>query len=200
MTGTATTTLLVRLRSRQRRRWAARLPTSSPTPLIRHIPSTNGTAVSGTRLSYFTNAFGCADDRNRAQVLCCGSLGNRADNGCIRRLHAIVRQIKIRRGQCLTSTCGCVGSWTTSLRRWVRRLPVRRGHAADRGALVRPQPLHLAAAVQPGQCQSVGFVSDAQLKALLATTSATPAQIDELMRINQATRIARSGLPSCSWP
>jgi hypothetical protein len=36
----------------------------------------------------------------------------------------------------------------------------------------------------------VGFVSDAQLKAVLATTSATPAQIDELMRINQAARIS----------
>ena len=34
------------------------------------------------------------------------------------------------------------------------------------------------------------FVSDAQLKAVLATTSATPAQVDELMRINQAARIS----------
>ena len=38
----------------------------------------------------------------------------------------------------------------------------------------------------------VDFVSDAQLKAVLATTSATPAQIDELMRINQAARDQRA--------
>ena len=36
----------------------------------------------------------------------------------------------------------------------------------------------------------VDFVSDAQLKAVLATTPATPAQVDELMRINQAARIS----------
>ena len=34
------------------------------------------------------------------------------------------------------------------------------------------------------------MVSDAQFKAVLATTPATPAQIGELMRINQATRIS----------
>jgi MFS family permease len=36
----------------------------------------------------------------------------------------------------------------------------------------------------------VDFVSDAQLRAVLATTPATPAQADELMRINQAARIS----------
>jgi MFS family permease len=36
----------------------------------------------------------------------------------------------------------------------------------------------------------VDFVSDAQLKELLATTSATPAEIDELMRINEQARVS----------